>query len=145
MRFGSSVTETYDQDGFFASAGSGTASSVNDLIALLPAGYVYYITELDTPEGFLSQSGRVAEFTYSSLEWNSRATAEREISIPYSHAQAVEEEFVTRLTEPEDNSEEPAAAHAGTALPLLLLLTALGLATTALVLKQRRDARCVTA
>ena len=145
VRFGSSVTETSDQDGFFASAGSGTASSVNDLIALLPAGYVYYITELDAPEGFLSQSGRVAEFTYSSLEWNSRATAEREITIPYSHAEAVEDALLTRLTKPEGNSEEPAAAHAGTALPLLLLLTALGLATTALVLKQRRDARCVTA
>ncbi|MBO4651929.1 MAG: hypothetical protein J5649_01270 [Lachnospiraceae bacterium] len=146
VRFGAVDTETYDADGYFASTGSNASTATaDDLISLLPTGYVYYITELDAPEGFVSKEGRVAEFTYTSLEWISRDTGNREISIPYSYAQPVADtELLARATEAANVIEEPAAAGTGAALPLLLLLVALGIATTALLLIQRRQDRCLT-
>ena len=126
---------------FTASAAESTSEDTADdaLFALLPVNYLYYLTELEAPDGFLPLDGNLVEFTYVSPEWSGNSTAERSFRISYMRAPIVEETLTRDLTEEEEVRTLPLGPSpvSAASLPLFSLLTLLGAATYILCRRNR--------
>lgn len=150
---------TADDDGILR---FGETAVADTFARLLPAGPVYYITVSALPEGYRPASGesagdtadRVAEFSYSAVEWTDSDVAEWNFTILLKKI-PVEPEIEDSLPGrglpgeptptaiPVTASTEPPVATARSvlvnALPLIFLMLLLGAATTLLQRIRRRE------
>lgn len=128
-------------------AGPATVSAADDMFGLLPVGFVYYLAELDAPDGYLPYGGKIAVFTYSSPDWEKESVAEYRQTFGYdadpSSAEAadltIDRSAMSRDAEMSATAGNPGcAATGGSAVYLVILLLLPAAATVFLFLRSRR-------